>query len=136
MARITYISLAGKTYPMSFSLMASKKLAQKFGSVAKALASMSKKNMDVEAFDTISYILSLLISQGCAYKNYFEKDVPVPNDAPIIDGAWAPIPQEAIEVCIQLSEMGYIAEKIEECVSGGEEKEVEAHSKNQETRQE
>ena len=33
MKRLTYIEIVGKIYPMSFSLMATKKIAQKYGSV-------------------------------------------------------------------------------------------------------
>ena len=37
MGKINYIEIAGKEYPMSFSMMAAKKIAEKYGSLEKAL---------------------------------------------------------------------------------------------------
>ena len=48
--------------------------------------------------DSLVDILELLISQGCAYKNYFEKDVPVKENDPVIDGKWTALPREAKEI--------------------------------------
>ena len=35
MSRITFVTIAGKNYPMSFSLGASKKIIEKYGGVEK-----------------------------------------------------------------------------------------------------
>lgn len=40
---LAYIKIAGKEYPMSFSLMASKQIAKKYGSVDKGLEKILKK---------------------------------------------------------------------------------------------
>ena len=42
MNRIVYTKIAGKNYPMSFSLGAAKKIAEKFGSTQKAMEKMKK----------------------------------------------------------------------------------------------
>ena len=85
MKRLTYIEIVGKIYPMSFSLMATKKIAQKYGSVKDFLKNINTEGSEEKTISVISEVLELLISQGCAYKNYFEKDVPAPDNAPIIE---------------------------------------------------
>ena len=126
MSRLTYIKIAGKNYPMSFSLGASKKLIEKFGGVEKIQSELSKPGKDLEKLDLIMYVLSLLISQGCAYKNHFEKDMPVPEDSPVIDGKWVPIPQEVLEIAVQMQDMEELTEKISACIARSNKKEVEA----------
>lgn len=125
MGKITYIKIAGRNYPMSFSLGASKKIMQRYGSAKKMSASLSSETDDTKKIDMVVWILSLLISQGCAYKNYFEKDVPAPEDAPIIDGKWVPVDQNVLEYAIDIAEIEEVTKKIEECISGGSKKNVE-----------
>ena len=124
MNRITYVKIAGKSYPMSFSLGASKKIIEKYGSAQKMQTAM-KKSDDVEKLSIVTDMLALLIAQGCAYKNYFEKDIPAPDDAPIIDGKWTPLPAEVIEIALGVMDVAEVTQKIEECISVGSKKEVE-----------
>lgn len=126
MSKLTYIKIAGKNYPMSFSLGASKKLIEKFGGVERIQAELNKPGKDLEKLDLVIYVLSLLISQGCAYKNYFEKDMPIPEDAPVIEGKWTPIPQEVLEIAVQMQDMEELIEKISACIARSNKKEVEA----------
>ncbi len=133
MGKIATICIVGKEYPMSFSLMAAKKITEKFGSMEKAFQKMAQgsgENPDDTMMDTIVYMIEILISQGCAYKNMFEKDVPPPKNAPIIDGKWTPLPREALEIALGISDMEEINAKIQECINGGKEKEVETVEKN------
>lgn len=125
MGKISRIKIAGKNYPMSFSLMAQKKMAEKYGSTENAFEKMFKDGAEAGSIDMISETIELLISQGCAYKNYFEKDVPVKDDDPVIDGKWTPIPKEAIEIALGIGDMEEIVEKIQECMSGGKKQEIE-----------
>lgn len=128
---LTTISIAGKEYPMSFSVMAAKKIAAEYGSIEKILDKVqAEEGVTEEALETIIYILELLIAQGCAYKNYFEKDVPPPKDAPIIDGKWAPLPREALEIAAEIADLEEFAQKIEECMNKGKKKTIGADSKN------
>ena len=86
----------------------------------------------------ITEVLEMLITQGCAYKNYFEKDLPTKEDDPVIDGKWTPLPKEVLEIGLQLRDMDAVAKAIEECVDIGQEKEVTAiedDSKNMEAGQ-
>ena len=125
MSRIVYVEIVGKQYPMSFSLGASKKMIEKFGSVSKMEDYLKRPGKDVEKIDTILDMLELLIAQGCAYKNHFEQDIPAPNDAPIIEGKWTPLPKEALSIGINVIDIDKLADKIKECVTNGGKKEVE-----------
>lgn len=124
MNRITYVKIAGKEYPMSFSLGATKKVIEKYGSTSK-MQSELKKSSEVDKIGMISELLSLLIYQGCAYKNYFEKDIPAPENAPIVDGKWTPLPADAIDIALGVMDIEEVSKKIEECMSSGSNKEVE-----------
>lgn len=134
MGKITYMEIVGKNYPMSFSLMATKKIAEKYGSLEKAL-NKAKGETTPESIETLTDIVELLISQGCAFKNYFEKDVPAPENAPIINGKWEPLPREALDIAITLADMNELTDKIYECIGMGKQKEVEVQDteKNAET---
>ena len=125
MGRCVNVEIAGKEYPMSFSLMAAKKIVAQYGSIEKAKTAMKEVD-DVKKLETISGLLELLISQGCAYKNHFEKDLPAPENAPIIDGKWTPLPREILEMAIQIKDVEPIAEKIKQCMGQGSEKTVTA----------
>lgn len=124
MSRIVYVKIAGKDYPMSFSLGASKKIMEKYGGAEKMKASLDKAK-DAKKIDMVTELLELLIAQGCAYKNYFEKDIPVPDNAPVIEGKWTPLPREAIEIAVGVYDVEELSDKIAECVSAGSKKEVE-----------
>ena len=126
MGKITYIKIAGRSYPMSFSLGASKKIIQRYGSSQKMNAALQEEGDESKKIDMVVWILSLLIAQGCAYKNYFEADIPAPEDAPVIDGKWVPVDQNVLEYAIDIAEIEEVTKKIEECINGGAKKKVEA----------
>ena len=127
MGRITNVMIAGKSYPMSFSLGASKKIIEKYGSAEKMKRSLEAAK-DTEKIDMVTDLISLLIAQGCAYKNYFEKDTPAPENAPIVDGKWTPIPKDVLEIAIGVYDVEELSDKIMECVGKGSKKEVEART--------
>ena len=145
MERCIYVEIAGKQYPMSFSLGATKKIIGRFGSLKNNNEEVKKEeelkeDMErdgLEALETISFILEILIAQGCAYKNYFEKDLPAPVNAPIENGSWTPIPKEMLDIAIQITDTKEIVEKISECVKQGSKKKIEAkaNGKNQKAAQ-
>lgn len=125
MDRTVYITIGKKEYPMRFSLMASKMIAQKYGSIPKMADKISGMESDEEGLEDIAWILELLIKQGCAYKNLFEADAPIPENAPVQDGKYIPADTETIEVGLELSDLGDITGKIYQCVTGGKERTVE-----------
>lgn len=124
MGRIVYVEIAGKNYPMSFSLGASKKIVEQYGSAENMKKSLENVK-DSQKIDMVTSLLELLISQGCAYKNYFEKDIPAPKNAPVIDGKWCPIPHELIEIAVSVYDVEKLSEKITECIESGSEKKIE-----------
>ena len=124
MSRITFVTIAGKNYPMSFSLGASKKIIEKYGGAEKMKTALEKAK-DAQKIDMITELLELLIAQGCAYKNYFEKDIPAPDNSPVVDGKWAPLPCEALEIAVGVYDVKELSDKILECVGNGSKKEIE-----------
>ena len=124
MSRITFVTIAGKNYPMSFSLGASKKIIEKYGGAEKMKTALEKAK-DAQKIDMITELLELLIAQGCAYKNYFEKDIPAPDNSPVVDGKWAPLPREALEIAMGVYDVKELSDKILECVGNGSKKEIE-----------
>lgn len=122
---MTTVTLAGKEYPMSFSLMAAKKIAADHGSVQKFLDGIDAENVTESAIEKIIYVVDLLINQGCAYKNYFEKNVPTPKNAPVIEGKWTPMPSEVLGLAINFENIGEIYDKISECMGTDTKREVE-----------
>ena len=137
MSRIVYAKIAGKSYPMSFSLGASKKIIGKYGSAEK-MKSALEKSKDTDKIDLVTEMIELLTAQGCAYMNYFEQDMPKPDDAPIVDGKWTELPRDVIEIAVGISDVDELVKKITECIDGGSKKEVEirAEGKNAESGQE
>lgn len=137
MSRIVYAKIAGKSYPMSFSIGASKKIIGKYGSAEK-MKSALEKSKDTDKIDLVTEMIELLTAQGCAYMNYFEKDMPKPDDAPIVDGKWTALPRDVIEIAVGISDVDELVKKITECIDGGSKKEVEtrAEGKNAESGQE
>lgn len=137
MSRIVFVKIAGKSYPMSFSLGASKKIIGKYGSAEK-MKSVLEKSKDTDKIDLVTEMIELLTAQGCAYMNYFEKDMPKPDDAPVVDGKWSPLPKEAVEIAVGISDVDELVKKITECIDGGSKKEVETRTdrKNAESGQE
>lgn len=112
------IKLAGKDYPMSFSVMATKKISAKYGDVNSFLNSLSNKGLtDVVVLDEFIDILEILIHQGCAYKNYFEKDMPVKDTDPVIEGKWTPLPREALELVIEFADLEDAADALVRCIT-------------------
>lgn len=130
---LAYIKIAGKEYPMSFSLMASKQIAKKYGSVDKGLEKMMQMNLMDGGMDVCIDMLEILICQGCAYKNYFEKDMPAKETDPVIDGKWVPLPREAIEIAMGIADVSMICDKLLECIYGGQAQEIVA-SESEESR--
>lgn len=128
MERCTYIEIAGRSYPMTFSLGATKRIVAKYGSTEKMKKALNAKGEEDKKLDLVTEMLELLISQGCAYKNYFEKDLPAPENAPIINGKWEPVPKEIIEIAIGITDVDEIVKKISECINTGNKKEVEGKS--------
>lgn len=125
MDRTTYIDIGGKKYPMRFSMGASIQIGKKFGTFEEMQKNMLDATLDKQ-IETILWICELLIKQGCAYKNLFEADTPIPDDAPVEDGKYIPPTQEAMEIGLDIRET---KNKIFACMGVGSKREVETEDK-------
>ena len=133
MDRTVYIEIAGKQYPMRFSVGASIAITKKYGSLQN-MANNLKRGDDVDeekAFEPIIWMAETLIRQGCAYKNLFEPDLPLPENAPVKDGKYIPITAEDLEIALDMADMGEITQKIFAAIGSGNKKEI--HAKEKET---
>ncbi len=130
MKRLGYFEIAGKRYPLSFSLGASKAIAQKFGSISKMGETLNNmKDMDEKTIDDLTYIVSLLMKQGAAYKNVFEKDLPIPEDAPVDEnGKYVALEQDQVEIGIGIPDAKELIAAIMEAMGKGTETELETET--------
>ena len=106
-------------------------IANKFGSLKKMQEELTNSENEAKALETMSYILSALIKQGCAYKNLFEQDIPARPNANIKDGKYIALEQEAVEAGLEMWEMEEATKKIFEVIAKGNEREVNAKVKEE-----
>lgn len=124
---ISYINIAGKNYPLSFSLMAQKLFIREYGDLGK-LEKLESGELGEETIDILTSLVEILISQGCAYKNYFEKDVPTKETDPVENGKWIPLERDAIEIGIGYSDFVDVINAVFEAINSSRKTEIEAES--------
>lgn len=129
MARINYIEICGKLYPLSFSLMAQKTLAAKHGSIEELQEKIT--NFDEVGIEALVDFIEILIKQGCAYKNRFERDSIFPESAAIVNGEWIPLEREEIMVGIQFGDLTKIIKEITDAIMKSSDREVVAEIKEE-----
>ena len=124
MNRIGEIEIAGSTYPLNFSTKAAKEIAQRYGGLENIEDAFSGKAVDA-MMDEIVWLLSLLISQGVAYKRIVEGEE--------VKGITA----DELEVVLGVADMTDMKDKIMNAMLGGMKREVEVEidPKNVETTQ-
>lgn len=131
MKKSIYIRLAGRDYPLNFSLGACKVITKELGSLDKLEKTLAE-NFDADTIDKISTILCTLIAQGCAYKNIFEIDPGIydvdeaENPALGEDGKFRALKKDELEIALGFEDIGEIMTKIGECVGASSVTEVEA----------
>jgi hypothetical protein len=124
MNRIGEIEIAGKLYPLNFSTKAAKEIAKRYDGLENIEDAFSGKAVDA-MMDEIVWLLSLLISQGVAYKR-------------IVDGEDVKgITADELEVVLGVADMAGLKDKIMDAMLCGmkREVEVEVDPKNAETTQ-
>ena len=129
MDRTSYYEIGGKMYPMRFGISATKKINERFGGIDKMADVLTGETDLSKLLDTVIFVLETLINQGCSYKNIFEKDIPAPAKAPVIDGKWVPLTTEELEVGIDITEVESLTKAIMKAYTGGAKKEISADSK-------
>lgn len=109
MERCVSIEIGGKIYPMRMSLAAHEWVNKTYGSIK----GMTERFGDEKrCIGTYLDVAEVLIAQGCAYKNMFEADMPVPENAPVKDDKWIPISREGIALGIDRCRMGELIKAI------------------------
>lgn len=127
MSKTVYIEVAGKEYPMRFSIAAAKAISEKFGSLDNLSEALSGAG-EAETLDNVLWVVALLIQQGCAYKNLFEKDQPVPENAPVEKGKYVALDKEQLEVGLDILSLAGMQDKIYQTVSAGQQQTVETQT--------
>lgn len=128
MSKIVYVEIAGTNYPMRFSISAAKAISERFGSLDK-MGDILGDGVTSSALDSILWIVELLIKQGCAYANLFEKNMVVPDRAPVKNGKWEPIDAETLAIALDVKDIATLTEKIYQTIGVGQEQTVEAEPK-------
>lgn len=92
MNRIGEIEIAGKLYPLNFSMCVAQAMAERYGCVEDVWNYIGKKSYQ-EMMKEFIWILSLLIEQGCKYRQ-------------LMDGeSIEPLSFEKLEICMSVSEI-------------------------------
>ena len=138
MKKTVYLNLAGKNYPLNFSLGACKVIAKELGGIEK-LEGLADGGLSEETIDKIVMVLQVLIAQGCAYKNMFEIDAGMPIDVehPAIgeDGQFKALKKEELEMVVGFEDISAIITAINECVTGSAKTEIETKAPKNESPQ-
>lgn len=71
MSRITELEIAGRKYPLNFSIKAAKEVSKRYGDISNVGDAFSDKPLD-EMMSEASWLLALLIDQGVAYKKVMD----------------------------------------------------------------
>lgn len=129
MDRTAYLNIAGKEYPMRFSLGASIAMSKRFGSLEKMTEELDGED-ESKTMEDLVWITELMIKQGCAYKNLFEKDVPTSDNAPVKDGKYIPLTADEIEVGLSVMDLGELKDKIHATVFIGKRTDIKTETKN------
>lgn len=133
MSKTSYIEIAGKQYPLRFGIGAAKAMSEKFGSMEKMLESLTGRPEN-EIMDILIWMIEALIRQGCAYKNIFESDLPIPENAPVKDGKYIPLTAEEIEVGLEISDIGVLKNEIFSAFKLGNIPTIETKSKGKDAK--
>jgi len=118
--KISYIELLGKKYPLCFSLAATEKLNDAFGSMEKMTEAVTGNNVGDMA-KAIDIILTVLMEAGRKYCKVTGQECPEPLECRPAD-------------LIDLTDPSAVS-AIYSAMAVGKEREVEVSSKNAETTQ-
>lgn len=128
MRPMTYIEIAGKRYPMRFSLAAMRAVTEKFGSM-EAMGKAMGGDDTGQTLETMAWIIGMMVRQGCEYKNLFEAATDFPKDAPVENGKYMPISDEMLSVALDIKDLPELSAKITEAMSIGQDREIRAEQK-------
>lgn len=128
MRPMIYVEIAGKRYPIRFSLAAMRAVTEKFGSIDKMGEAMSGGN-NAETLEALAWVLGVMIRQGCEYKNLFDTaSAPEKND-PVENGKYIPLSDECLAVALDVKDLPEMSQKITEAMRVGQSQEIETKKK-------
>lgn len=125
MERCTYLEIAGKVYPMRMTLAAEEKIREKYGSINGMCEKFADEN---ECITTYLDVMELLIAQGCAYKNTFEKDLPAPKGSAVENGEYKTLDRNLLSVALGKDDIPRIVDAI--AITAGLSKKTEIHAES------
>lgn len=131
MDRTVYLKISGKEYPMRFSLGAAMKISEKYGSLNQMADALTDAKTE-KALETVVDVTELLVNQGCAYKNFFEKDMPIPENAPVVDGKYTGLTKGEICLAVAFTDIPILRTKIMQTIAGGEKTTIAVSKGNKE----
>ena len=88
MKRITEFEIGGRSYPLNFSVKAAELFAERYGDVSEIGKAFEGENT-AQMLSEFTWILFVLIEQGCLYKNLVENanlNAPTFDDLKVIIG--------------------------------------------------
>lgn len=109
---LKYITVQGKRFPATFSLGASRELADKFGGLSKIEKVLNGKEITGEMIDGLVSIIHACIVQGVTYANAFEPNA----DGEKIDGQFYALPKEVLEAAIGINDFETITAELREVI--------------------
>lgn len=126
MERCTYFEIAGKIYPLRMTLLAEEKIREKYGSINGMCEKMGSEK---ECITTYLDVMELLIAQGCAYKNTFEKDLPAPKGSAIENGEYKALDRNHLSVALGKEDIPRVVDAI--VITAGLSKKTEINAKSE-----
>lgn len=122
--RTTYIAIGGKEYPMTFSVRAAQKVAERFGGLEN-IGTAFTEGGTMAALESVVWLLHLLIVQGVTRKNLLEGT----NDQTISE--------DDLFTLLDVADLGVLQGKVMEAITAGAAREVQirADEKNGEATQ-
>lgn len=124
--RTVYVEILGKSYPMRFTIGASRAITDRYGSV-EAMGDIISAAGSKAIFDLV-WLLELFMKQGCAYKNLFCKDEPIPENAPVVDGKWVPLTAEELEIALEMFDLAEMSDQLFAIINRGQRKDIETQT--------
>lgn len=115
MNRLREIEIAGKTYPLNFSIRAAREIGERCGGIENIGAYMGGKKLDEQSVEAL-WMLCRLMENGAAYKRLTVGEEIILPDF------------ETLEILIDTET---VIEKVLECITTGSESEIKVeHAKN------
>lgn len=136
MDRITYITIAGKTYPLNFSVVAADEVTARYGSIAGINYAIGLKTDEpteenqtldekevTKTYSEMIWLLALLMRQGVEYKKIMGEEALTPLDA------------DALAVLLSRVDLRLLLPTVLNAITLGLSATVETEEKNVETAQ-